>query len=174
MFEFIGSHQPKVRGGDLEQIRQPIDFLGLNYYNTDRVSFDVFGRLNKAHLTPESAPGWGRTQMNWGIDPDGLRREVLHVTQHYGRPTIYLSENGCAMPDAPDQRGFVADWDRIRYLSAHIQALHQAILEGADVRGYFAWSILDNFEWERGYGPRFGLVRVDYRSLERIPKQSAY
>lgn len=174
LFDFIGSHQPKVLGGDLEQIRQPIDFVGLNYYNTDRVSFEVFGGLNKAHLTPESAPGWGRTQMNWGIDPDGLRREVLYVTQHYRRPTIYLSENGCAMPDAPDQRGFVADWDRIRYLSAHIQALHQAIEEGADVRGYFAWSILDNFEWERGYGPRFGLVRVDYQSLERIPKQSAY
>ena len=72
------------------------------------------------------------------------------------------------------ENGFVADWDRIRFLAAHIQALHRAIQEGADVHGYYVWSILDNFEWERGYGPRFGLVRVDYGTLDRIPKQSGY
>lgn len=174
LFSGVGPHQPKVRAGDLEQIHQPMDFLGLNYYNTDKVSFDVFGGLNKARLTPYSAPGWSQTEMKWGIDPDGLRREVLYVTRNYGRPKIYLSENGCAMPDVPDENGFVADWDRIRYLGAHIHSLHQAIQEGADVHGYFAWSILDNFEWERGYGPRFGLVRVDYQTMERTPKQSAY
>lgn len=174
LFDFIGSHQPRMLPGDLRQIHQPIDFLGLNYYNTDRVSFDVFGGLNKARLTPFSAPGWGQTEMKWGIDPDGLRREVMYLTEHYGKPRIYLTENGCAMPDVPNEDGFVADWDRIRFLSAHIQALHQAIQEGADVNGYFAWSILDNFEWERGYGPRFGLVRVDYQTLKRVPKQSAY
>lgn len=174
LFEFIGVHRPKIASGDMEQIQQPIDFLGINYYNTDRVAFDVFGGLNKARLIPYSAPGWGRTEMGWGIDPDGLRREVLYVTRNYGRPKLYLTENGCAMPDAPDTHGFVMDWDRIRYLSAHIQALHQAIHEGADVHGYYAWSILDNFEWERGYGHRFGLVRVDYATLKRIPKQSAH
>jgi beta-glucosidase len=174
LFDFIGVHQPKIQPGDLEQIHQPIDFLGINYYNTDRVAFDVFGGLNKARWIPHSAAGWSQTEMGWGIDPDGLRREVLHVTHAYGRPRIYLTENGCAMPDSPDDQGFVADWDRIRYLSAHIQALHQAIQEGADVHGYFAWSILDNFEWERGYGPRFGLVRVDYATQRRIPKQSAH
>jgi beta-glucosidase len=174
LFDFIGSHRPRIRAGDLALIHQPIDFLGLNYYNTDLVSFDVFGGLNKARLTPYSAPGWGRTEMGWGIDPDGLRREVLHVTRNYAVPQLYITENGCALPDAPDEHGFVADWDRVRYLSAHILALHQAIQEGANVRGYFVWSIMDNFEWERGYGPRFGLVRVDYETLERIPKQSAY
>jgi len=112
--------------------------------------------------------------MNWGIDPDGIRREVLHLKENYGNPKIYLMENGCAMPDVPDENGFVADWDRINFLRAHLRALHQAIEEGANVHGYFAWSILDNFEWERGYSKRFGLVRVDYETLERIPKQSAY
>ncbi len=174
LFDFIGSHQPKVMAGDLELINQPIDYLGLNYYNTDCVAYDVFASLNKARLTPYSAPGWERTEMNWGIDPDGLRRELLHVTQTYGRPRIYVTENGCAMPDRPDAQGFVSDWDRIRYIRAHLQALHQAIQEGADLGGYFVWSIFDNFEWERGYGPRFGLVRVDYDTLARVPKQSAY
>ena len=174
LFDFIGPHQPKVKAGDMELIRQPIDYLGLNYYNTDLVSYDVFGGLNKARLTPYSAGGWGRTDMNWGIDPDGLKRELLYVTENYGNPKLYVTENGCATPDTPDEKGFVADWDRIRYIQAHLQSLHEAIQQGADVRGYFVWSILDNFEWERGYGPRFGLVRVNYETLERIPKQSAY
>jgi beta-glucosidase len=174
LFDFIGPHQPRVRAGDLELIRQPTDYLGLNYYNTDYVSYDVFSGLNKARLTPYCAPGWGQTEMKWGIDPDGLKRELLYVRDHYGSPRLYVTENGCAMPDKPDGKGFVADWDRIRYISAHLQALHEAIGAGADVHGYFAWSIFDNFEWERGYGPRFGLVRVNYDTLERVPKQSAY
>jgi beta-glucosidase len=174
LFEYVGPHQPKVRTGDAQVISQPIDFLGLNYYNTDYVAFDLFGGLNKARLTPYSAPGWGRTEMNWGIDPDGIRREVTHLKENYGNPKIYLMENGCAMPDVPDENGFVADWDRINFLRAHLRSLHAAIEEGANVHGYFAWSILDNFEWERGYSRRFGLVRVDYETLERIPKQSAY
>lgn len=174
LFDFVGTHQPRLQQGDLELIHQPIDFLGLNYYNTDRVAFDVFGGLNKARLTPYSAPGWGLTEMNWGINPDGLRGELLHVKNNYGNPRVYVTENGCAVPDVPDENGFVRDGERIRFLAAHLQALHQAIQEGANVHGYAVWSILDNFEWERGYGPRFGLVRVNYETLERIPKQSAH
>lgn len=174
LFDFIGSHQPKVQAGDMEIIRQPLDYMGLNYYNTDLVSYDFAGGLNKARLTPYSASGWGRTDMNWGIDPDGLKRELLYVAKNYGNPKLYVTENGCAMPDLPDEKGFVADWDRIRYIQSHLHSLHEAIEQGADVRGYFVWSILDNFEWERGYGPRFGLVRVNYKTLERTPKQSAY
>ena len=86
LFEYIGPHQPKVQTGDAQIISQPIDFLGLNYYNTDYVAFDLFGGLNKARLTPYSAPGWGRTEMNWGIDPDGIKREVLHLKENYGNP----------------------------------------------------------------------------------------
>jgi beta-glucosidase len=174
LFDFIGPHQPKVREGDAELIRQPIDFLGLNHYNTDVVAFDVHGGLNKARLTPYSASGWGRTEMNWGIHPGGLKKEVLYIKEKYGNPPLYITENGCAMPDAPDGTEFVADWDRIRFIKGHLQALHEAIQAGADVRGYFVWSVFDNFEWERGYGPRFGLVRVNYETLKRTPKQSAY
>lgn len=174
LFNFIGLHQPKVRASDSQLIQQPIDFLGLNYYNTDIVAYDIHGGLNKARLKPYSAPGWGRTEMGWGINPDGLRQEVLYIKDKYDNPELYITENGCAMPDTPDENGFVADWDRIRFLQAHLQVLHQAIQAGANVRGYFVWSILDNFEWERGYGPRFGLVRINYETLERIPKQSAY
>jgi beta-glucosidase len=173
LFDYIGAHQPEIHPDDLEIIHQPIDFLGLNYYNTDVVSFDLFGGLNKARLTPYSAPGWGRTEMDWGINPAGLKDEVLDIKVKYGNPVLYLTENGCAAPDMPDEDGFVQDWDRIRFLRAHLQGLHQAIAEGANVHGYFVWSILDNFEWERGYSKRFGLVRVDYRTLRRIPKQSA-
>lgn len=174
LFDYIGAHQPKIHADDLEIIHQPIDFLGINHYNTDLVSFDLFGGLNKARLTSYSAAGWGQTEMNWGIHPLGLKSEVMDVKEKYGNPFLYLTENGCAMPDKPDHNGFVSDWDRIRFLQAHLQALHEAIQEGANIHGYFVWSIFDNFEWERGYSRRFGLVRVDYQTLQRIPKQSAY
>lgn len=174
LFDYIGPHQPKVQSDDLKLIHNSIDFLGLNHYNTDLVSFDLFGGLNKARLTPYSAAGWGRTEMNWGIHPMGLKNEVMYIKEMYGNPILYLTENGCAMPDAPDEKGFVNDLDRIRFLQAHMQALHEAIQEGANVHGCFVWSIFDNFEWERGYSRRFGLVRVDYETLQRIPKQSAY
>lgn len=174
LFDYIGAHQPKVQANDLEIIHQPIDFFGLNHYNTDLVSFDLFGGLNKARLTPYSAAGWGRTDMNWGIHPMGLKNEVMYMKEQYGNPVLYLTENGCAFPDAPDENDFVNDWDRIRFLQAHIRALHEAIQASANVHGYFVWSILDNFEWERGYTQRFGLVRVNFETLKRTPKQSAY
>jgi beta-glucosidase len=98
----------------------------------------------------------------------------MYVKENYGNPKLYLMENGCAMPDIPDENDFVADWDRINFLRAHLRSLHEAIDEGANVQGYIAWSILDNFEWERGYSKRFGLVRVNYDTLTRTPKQSAY
>lgn len=174
LFDYIGAHQPKIHADDVDVIHRSADFLGINHYNTDLVSFDLFGGLNKARLTPFSAAGWGRTEMNWGIHPLGLKNEVMYVKENYGNPLMYLTENGCAMPDEPDQNGYVSDWDRIRFIQAHLQALHEAIQEGANMQGYFVWSIFDNFEWERGYSRRFGLVRVDYQTLQRIPKQSAY
>jgi beta-glucosidase len=174
LFDYIGPHQPKVRAGDEEIISQPIDFLGLNYYNTDYVVFDVFGGLNKARGIPYSTPGWGQTEMDWGIHPDGLKSEVLYVKEKYGNPKLFITENGCALPDVPDENGFVSDWNRVDFLRAHLRALHEAIDAGANVHGYFVWSVFDNFEWEHGYGPRFGLVRVGYDTLVRTPKQSAY
>lgn len=174
LFDYIGEHQPVIETNDMNIIQQPIDFLGLNHYNTDLVSFDIFGGLNKARLTPYSGAGWGRTEMNWGIYPTGLKNEVLYVKENYGNPILFLSENGCAMPDQPDENDFVQDWDRIRFVQAHLQALHEAIQAGANVQGYYLWSAFDNFEWERGYSKRFGIIRVDYQTLKRTPKQSAY
>ena len=172
--KYIGAHQPKIHAGDLQLIQEKIDFLGLNYYNTDLVAYDIFGGLNKARIIPYSAPSWGRTEMNWGINPPGILGEVLHIKENYGNPDLYITENGCAMPDKPDEKDFVEDWDRIRYIKAHLQELHKAIELGVNLKGYFVWSIFDNFEWERGYSQRFGLVRINYETLERIPKQSAY
>ncbi len=102
-----------------------------------------------------------------------LKKEVLNVANNYGHPKIFLTENGCAAVDQPDENGFVNDLDRIRFLKEHIIALHEAIQEGANVQGYYVWSILDNFEWERGYSKKFGLIRVVPDTLERIPKHSA-
>jgi len=90
-----------------------------------------------------------------------------------GNPKIYITENGCAFRDVPDETGFVTDWARVDYLCAHLHAALDAIEAGVNLQGYYAWSLLDNFEWAMGYGPRFGLVRVDYETGMRIPKQSA-
>ncbi len=173
-FEWLGPHRPDIEPGDLASMRGTCDYLGLNHYNSDTVAYDLFGGWLKARLTPYAAPGWGYTEMGWGINPAGLKAEVMNIKDNYGNPDLYLTENGCAMPDQPDENGFVADYDRIRFIKAHMLALHEAIQEGANVHGYFLWSFFDNFEWERGYSKRFGLVRVNYNTLERAPKQSAY
>lgn len=173
-FRWLGPHAPHTRPGDLEAISGSADYLGLNHYNTDLVHHDHFGGWLKARLEPYAGPGWGKTPMGWGINPPGLKKELLNLKENYGNPKVYLTENGCAAPDMPDENGFVADRDRIRFLRAHLIALHEAIQQGANVHGYYTWSVFDNFEWERGYSKRFGLVRINYDTLERTPKLSAY
>jgi beta-glucosidase len=174
LFRWIGPHAPTLEAGDMELISTPIDFLGLNYYMTQSISFSHRGGLLKYSADQVLAPGWDRTAMGWGVNPDGLRAMLLHVKERYNNPTVYVTENGCAVEDVPDEEGFVDDQGRINYLRAHIAAVHEAIQAGADVRGYYVWSFLDNFEWANGFEPRFGLVRVDYQTQQRIPKQSAY
>jgi beta-glucosidase len=110
--------------------------------------------------------------MGWGVNPLGLKAVLLDVKERYDNPRTYVTENGCALADTPDSSGFVADWGRVNFLREHLRAVYEAIEAGADVRGYFAWSLLDNFEWSMGYDSRFGIVRVDYETLERTPKQS--
>jgi beta-glucosidase len=170
---WIGPHAPRVLADDMALINQPIDFLGVNYYSTQTTAHTVHGGLLKAEAAPYSAPGWGRTEMGWGINPPGLTAVLLDIQERCHNPRVYVTENGCALEDAPDRNGFVVDRGRVNFLRAHLLAAHDAIEAGVDLRGYYVWSLMDNFEWARGYGPRFGLVRVDYETGRRVPKQSA-
>src|SRR5579859_1243896 len=173
LLDWVGPHQPKVRAGDLDLIHQLIDFLGINFYKTHRIEYAVNGGLLKLRSTPVSAPGMGLTEMGWGINPAGLTALLLDIAKRFGNPKLYITENGCALRDAADADGYVADWGRVNYLRDHLHAAHEAIQGGANLRGYYAWSLMDNFEWAMGYGPRFGMVRVDFETSQRIPKQSA-
>jgi len=173
LMEWIGAHRPKIQDGDLAAIHQPIDFLGVNYYMTFAVAFESQDNLLKTRRTQISGPSWGQTEMGWGIYPPGLTAMLEDVRTRYGNPPVYITENGTALIDTPDDTGFVRDWGRVQFLRAHLQAAHDALQAGCDLRGYYIWSLMDNFEWSYGYQPRFGIVRVDYDTLKRIPKQSA-
>lgn len=163
-----------MRPGDLDEIRQPIDFLGVNYYFTQSVSFHPHAGHLKAAISQVEDPGWGRTEMGWGVHPDGLKSLLLGLREVCGGLPLYITESRCVFMDIPDANGFVDDPGRIRFLAAHFKAAHEALQAGVDLRGYYVWSLLDNFEWANGYGPRFGIVRVDYSTLARIPKRSAH
>lgn len=174
LMAWIGPHAPRIQTGDLALINQPIDFLGVNYYMTHAVRFSHRGGLLKLDTDFISAPNWGQTAMGWGINPAGLTAILLNLKENYGNPKIFITENGCAVDDTPDENGFVADAGRINYLRAHLLAVHDAIRAGVNVKGYYVWSLMDNFEWAHGLSPRFGLVRVEYGTGQRIPKQSAH
>jgi beta-glucosidase len=160
-----------VRDGDLETISAPLDFFGLNYYVRETIAADP----------TEPNRGWRRippagtlTSKGDGIEPGGLTKILLRVANEYTRDVpIYITENGAPFNDYVDPTGHVNDSERIDYLHAHFQAAHAALDAGIDLRGYFVWSLLDNFEWDSGYSMRFGLVFVDYSTQRRIPKASA-
>ena len=166
-----------IEHGDLELIAQPLDWMGLNYYNDGHVRAQpggswlaTPGMKNAVPFAPEGE----LTDMGWPITPDGLRALLVRLTTTYADfPPVYITENGVAYDD-PMVDGAVHDPRRIAYLDAHLRAVHAAIEEGVDVRGYFQWSLMDNFEWSHGYHKRFGIVHVDYDTLERTPKDSAY
>ena len=167
-----------VQDGDLQVISTPFDLLGVNYYFSSLVSgVDAEGStVDEDGVPVELTVPTGRpvTAMDWEISPDGLTDLLVRLGRDYpGRPMV-ITENGAAFADVPDEAGFVTDDDRTAYLAGHIAAVARARQAGADVRGYFAWSLLDNFEWSYGYDKRFGLVRVDYETQQRIPKRSAY
>jgi beta-glucosidase len=162
-----GAHVP-VRDGDLEVISAPIDFLGVNYYFRSIVRDDGEGRA--VQVKPS---GSEYTAMGWEVYPDGLRQLLVRVNNDYRPRVLYVTENGAAFPDVRVHDGSVSDPERQRYIAEHIRAVGQAVEAGVPVAGYFAWSLLDNFEWGHGYSKRFGIVYVDYPTLERVPKQSA-
>ncbi len=158
-----------VLPGDLELIAQPLDFLGVNYYFPHRVAADPASLpLGARH----AAPVGPLTSMGWEQDPSGLHEVLTRVRRDYGDIPIAITENGAAFDDGDVVDGFVDDPARVEYLEGHLAALARAIADGVDVRRYFAWSFLDNFEWEHGYEQRFGLVHVDYATQRRVPKRS--
>ncbi len=168
---------------DLRTIAAPLDFYGVNYYSPSRIadpSTDLAPDLAMPAM-PEGLPfvavpleGYGRTDLGWPIVPEGLRNLLVMMKEEYGDalPPVYVTENGCSYNDEPDGTGAVHDQRRIDYLDGHLRAVGEAITAGVDVRGYFTWSLVDNFEWAEGYGPRFGLVHVDYRTQARTRKAS--
>jgi beta-glucosidase len=172
LFGWLGPAAPQVLPGDMELISRPIDWLGLNYYFSMEVAHDPRGGYLKLAARQKTLPMWGHTEMGWGIYPAGLTEVLLDFKDNYGNPKMFITENGCAALDIPDGNGFVKDSERINYLRAHFLAAHEAVEAGANLKGYFVWSFMDNFEWAEGYTPRFGLVRVDYPTQARIPKQS--
>ena len=174
LMDWIGSMAPRVRSGDMALISSPIDFVGVNYYRTTRVAFHPGGGHLKCRATPQTLPMWGFTELGWGVFPAGLTAVLMNLVRRYGNRPLYLSENGCATRDVPDDADYVDDVERVDYLRGHIAAAHAALQAGVDLRGYFVWSLLDNFEWAEGYSPRFGLVRVDYATQRRTPKRSFY
>jgi beta-glucosidase len=157
-----------VRDGDLSLISVPTDFLGVNYYTPLRVAGIVNGPLGTKTLT--AAPP--TTTMGWEIHAPGLGEVLRRLRDDYGNPPVYITENGAAFDDPSEPDGVVDDPERTAYLQAHLAEVRRAIEEGAAVRRYCVWSLLDNFEWELGYGKRFGIVYVDYRTQRRVPKQS--
>ena len=161
---------PPVREGDLADISRPLDFLGVNNYSRALVRADPAG----GEPLQVRAPDGPLTDMGWEVYPDALYELLLRVHRDYKPPAIYVTENGAAFTDVRLHDGRVHDPERIDYLDRHVRAVARAAAEGVPVRGYFVWSLFDNFEWSFGYAKRFGLVYVDYPTLERVPKDSFY
>ncbi len=180
-----------VQDGDLALVGSPLDMLGVNYYHGDGVSgrphptAELLGSRIEHPTRPTVSMfpggedltfprrGYPVTGLDWEVQPEGLTRLLLHLHEEYDVPPLYITENGAAYDDEVGADGSVHDPERWHYIQAHLRAVHAAITAGVDVRGYFAWSLLDNFEWAYGFGQRFGIVRVDYESQRRTPKTSA-
>ena len=159
---------PLVRDGDLEAMAAPLDFLGVNYYFRHVVGAGVDGP--RFIRDPEAQ----HTDMGWEVYPDGLHALLTRLAEDYSPPAIYVTENGAAFGDVRVHDGRVHDPERTAYLESHISAVGRAVAAGVPIKGYFVWSMLDNFEWAHGYGKRFGIVYIDYPTLERVPKDSFY
>jgi beta-glucosidase len=166
-----------VRDGDLETASAPIDSLGINYYSPTVVAAGTHEGPSpwpgaERHVRFEPAPG-PRTAMDWPVDAEGLYELLTRLRDELPGTPLMVTENGAAYDDYADPSGAVHDPERVAYLHQHLAAVHRALADGADVRGYFLWSLLDNFEWAYGYGKRFGIVHVDFASQRRTPKDSA-
>ena len=165
-----GCHVPAFNAEEKRLISQPLDFLGINYYNDFWVEHtpDAWP-LDFRVLTP---PGLPTNDRNWPITEEGFHTMLMRLHQQYQPAKILITENGTSTNDSPDLRGCIMDMDRVDYLNRHLLQLHRAIQDGAPVFGYMHWSLMDNFEWSFGYKSRFGLVHVDFKTQKRTIKQS--
>ena len=170
-----------VRPGDTGEIAQPLDWVGINYYYDILVKAAATGDTTNRMLayptvdsTTQSDIRPIHTDMGWPITPDGFTNLLVRLHEDYPNlPPLYITENGCAYDD-PKIEGRISDPRRIEYLDLHLRAVRDAIDAGVDIRGYFEWSLMDNFEWALGYDKRFGIVHIDFETLERTPRESAY
>ena len=172
MLDVYGVDLP-VRAGDLAAIAAPLDWLGVNYYSPSFVSDDPAGPVPHVRVV-RARDGARQTMLGWEVRPDGLEQILVRLATDYGARQLYVTENGSAWPDTVAPDGQVHDLDRVRYLDEHLAACGRAVRRGVPLAGYFAWSLLDNFEWAAGYDPRFGIVFVDFATQRRIIKDSGH
>ena len=183
MIERVGERLPVFTAEESALLKGSADFIGLNHYNTF-LAADARGNIGKSSpyanlgiaedqdVNLSVLPHWEITNMNWPVVPEGLYKLLKWIDERYNKPVIYITENGCAVDDNLVD-GEVNDLKRQEYFEGYLSHCHRAIEEGVDVRGYFVWSLMDNFEWASGYQMRFGIVYVEPETLERIPKASA-
>ena len=161
-----------IRPGDMESIASSLDYIALNVYSRAILAHDPAHGVSAIRRLEGPGP---RTSFGWEVWPAAMYHIVRRVDHDYGHPALYITENGCASPTGPGADGRVHDVDRVDYLAGHVGQLARAIDDGCDVRGYFAWSLLDNFEWAAGYSQRFGIVWVDFDDGgRRIVKDSGW
>ncbi len=162
MLDRYGANMPPIQAGDMELMSTPLDFMGVNFYHRDVVSAAGSVRVRDSEYTA----------MGWEVNAPPLEDLLVRLTTEYLAPPLYITENGAAFPDVVTPDGRVHDPRRTNYLQAHLAAVQGAVTRGADVRGYFVWSLLDNFEWAWGYSVRFGIVHVDFETQKRTIKDS--
>ncbi len=177
-FTFFPETVMGIKSGDLESMRAPLDFIGINlYYRTIASASGAFERLAHAQqwLFPVKMVGGEqgpKTDIGWEVWPQAMHDMIMRITRDFNRPQIEITESGCAYNDGPGSKGRINDTRRIEYHRQYLQAVARALAEGADVRGYHAWSLLDNFEWAEGFSQRFGLTYVDFKTQLRTIKES--
>jgi len=172
MRDVFGEAWPQWPVGDFTLLTEPFDFLGVNYYTRNVMKHDAKAYPLRASRVKQKGASY--TQTDWEVYPKGFTDTLVWVKERYGNPPVYITENGAAFPDPAKVRGkALADPRRVDYFRKHIGAVRDAMDAGCDIRGYFAWSLLDNLEWSLGFSKRFGIVHVDFATQKRTPKDSA-
>jgi beta-glucosidase len=171
----FGDAWPITDPDDMQLISQPLDYVGINFYKRGVTRHDPAAWPIEASLVPQPRHAFTALGPDWEVYPPALTDVLTWFRDRYGDMAVYITENGAAFYDPPAPvHGVVDDPQREHYLREHLRAVHAALQQGVDVRGYYAWSLLDNFEWSAGYHPRFGIVHVDFQTLQRTPKRSAH